>query len=364
MKASVLGIGTELTDGQITNKNASWISAQLKSLGLTTSIHIAVPDEQDLMMRALKICAEESELIFVTGGLGPTSDDFTRDVVNAWAGTKLEFDESSWQHVYDRLTSRGYVPKEIQKQQCYFPGGAKVLKNNHGTANAFQMHSHGKHVFVLPGPPREIESVWQDHIAGWLNKNFAHIDPFVTRKWDTLGLGESDVAVMTEEALAGVEVLKGYRVHLPYVEVKVSYHRSEEKKYSAPIEKLEQALKAITISRDGEDLVETLAAKLAKASSFHFADEASDGFLLNRIQPLFKKISGVNWSFANRDTSASSEIVLKLLSSGENQARATLNHGENFFAEEFSSPYKTTNMLERRKQYFAERALIFWARNL
>src|SRR5277367_6369590 len=90
-RASVIAVGTELTSGQITNRNAAWISERLTALGLEVALHETVPDEHDLMLDALKRCAGLSSFVFVTGGLGPTQDDFTRDVVAEWAERKLEF---------------------------------------------------------------------------------------------------------------------------------------------------------------------------------------------------------------------------------------------------------------------------------
>ena len=139
MKATILGVGTELTTGQITNKNGSWISKQLMSYGVTTASHIVVPDDKKLITQALDYCANTSQIIFITGGLGPTSDDFTRDLISEWTNQKLVFDDSSWKHVQDRLTSRGFTVKDIQRQQCYFPETAKVLTNAHETANGFYM---------------------------------------------------------------------------------------------------------------------------------------------------------------------------------------------------------------------------------
>ena len=82
MIASVLGVGTELVDGQIVNKNAAWISEKLRALGLTTKLHLVIPDDRKLIFESLDYCGQYSDLIFVTGGLGPTSDDFTREVIS------------------------------------------------------------------------------------------------------------------------------------------------------------------------------------------------------------------------------------------------------------------------------------------
>src|SRR4051794_23818144 len=102
-KASILAIGTELTTGQITNRNAAWISEQLVNLGAEVVLHEVVADEHQHIREALERCGKVSQLVFVTGGLGPTSDDFTRNVVAEWLGQPLEFDDPSWKRIVSRL---------------------------------------------------------------------------------------------------------------------------------------------------------------------------------------------------------------------------------------------------------------------
>ena len=366
MRAAILGIGTELTDGQIVNKNAAWISKKLKTLGLTTSAHLVVPDERTLMRDGLEFCASKADLIFITGGLGPTSDDFTREIVTEWVGVPLKFDEASWKHVNDRLTSRGYTVKEIQRQQCLFPEGAEVLINTEGTANAFALNAHGKKVFVLPGPPREIESVWNDSIAPWLNENTKQLDPFITRTWDTIGIGESDIAVITEEVLKDTKVERGYRVHLPYVEVKVSYFKSQEDSMTDVIEKLTEALKFCTISRDEADPAHLFAQQLKHINSVCITDEVTGQFLVNRLMPVMRKyMTEQPWTFTKeKNTQSSADLKLWLHHKDEHTCEVGLNHKGRILKDELTSPYKTTNMRERRKQYFAEFAIIFWLKNL
>ncbi|WP_291515490.1 competence/damage-inducible protein A [Bdellovibrio sp. ArHS] len=366
MKAAIFGIGTELTDGQIVNKNAAWISKQLKHLGLMTQAHLVVPDDRKLMREGLEFCATKADLLFLTGGLGPTSDDFTREIVTEWAGVPLKFDEASWQHVTERLTSRGYVVKEIQKQQCYFPEGSKVLKNAQGTANAFYLEAHGKKVFVLPGPPREIESVWNDYVAEWLKQHTQHLDPFVTRMWDTLGVGESDVAVIVEDVLKNVSVEKGYRVHLPYVEVKLSYFKSQEQDMAAAVDTLTEALHFCTITRDAEDVAEVFAQKLKEVNSLCLIDEVTGQFLMNRLMPVLRTyMTDKFWSFSkSKDVKSPADLHLHIIPKDEHSCEVSLEYRGRKTKDFITSPYTTANMRERRHQYFAEMALIFWMKNL
>ncbi|MGE5085764.1 MAG: competence/damage-inducible protein A [Bacillota bacterium] len=365
MKAIVLGIGTALVDGQIVNTNAAWISEKLQKVGLTTALHLVVPDDKKLILEALDFCAKYADLMFVTGGLGPTTDDFTREVISTWTNLDLKFDEDSWQHIKDRLEPRGYIVKDIQRQQCFYPAGSVVLKNAEGTANAFYLEAKGKKLFVLPGPPREIEAIWNSSIDSWLQKNIGGLDPYITRYWDTIGMGESDVATLVEEALAGVQVEKGYRVHLPYVEVKLSFFRSEEKQMNVHVEKVTEVLKHITITRDQEDIPLMLSRALKNYASVSLQDSTTGQFLINRLMPVMRDfMTEKSWSFSSHAIDEEAQVRLTVTPKDEHSCVVSIEKKNQKFSDIIESPYKKMPMRERRAQYFAEMAMLFWVRHL
>lgn len=365
MKASVLGIGTELVDGQIINKNAAWISKKLKDIGLTSSTHIVVPDERKLIVQALEFCAQHSDLIFVTGGLGPTSDDFTREVISQWTHKPLQFDEGSWQHIKERLEPRGYTVKEIQRQQCYFPEGSRILINTEGTANAFFIESCDKKMFILPGPPREIEAVWKSSIAAWLIDNTTELDPFVTKYWDTIGVGESDIALIVEDLVKGSSVDVGYRVHLPYVEVKLSYPKSKEAQFKDLVENMTAALSYCLITQNQEDVASILLKKLSTYSSVSLQDQVTGSFLMNRILPSARELLNKSaWSFSNTAIDEEAQLKLFLNPRDEHTCWVSLEVRGQKYSDILESSYKSVLMKERRHQYFAELAMIFWLKYL
>lgn len=368
MKASILAVGTEITTGQILNKNASWISAKLKTAAVQVSMHITVPDDRQLILDALALAEKQSELIFVTGGLGPTSDDFTRDLISAWTNQKLVFHEPSWQHIIDRLTPRGFPVRDIQKQQCYFPEGATILKNEEGTANGFFMATEKstgvKNIFVLPGPPREIESIWKDHVQPWLNENTKNNDRLITKAWDTIGIGESDVALKVEEVLAGRPDSKtfdiGYRVHLPYVEVKLSFLEKESAIWNPYVMKVDSMLHEITIAKDFKDLAEIISTKI-KAVDFTFYDYVTTGYLQNRLSPFLKTHPNYSWKQSSdkplADLFDQEENFMALLPMETDKSLLIYEFGGRRKQYIIEAPMKSSYMAERRKQYMAEMAL-------
>lgn len=362
MKASILAIGTELTTGQIINKNAATISYKLKLLGINPQVHLTVPDDVNLIHSALKFI-ENNDLIFITGGLGPTTDDFTRDRIAEWTGLKMNFDENSWKHIQERLQSRGFTVREMQKQQCYFPEGAKILSNSEGTANGFKLNYKNATIYVLPGPPREIEAIWNTHIAAELNEITKTLNKVLTKAWDTIGLGESDVAFLTEQALEGrpegLEV--GYRVHLPYVEVKLSFISSQENIWSSWVKKVESALSNITVARDFVD-IGTLCRNKITHLDFTFYDFVSAGYLHSRLSNELKNIK--TWSFKQSNQTPDADLFeqednfLALLGYEFDKCIVICSINGSRTQKIIDAPMKSLNMEERRRQYFAEMALV------
>lgn len=365
MNSAILGVGTELTDGQIVNSNAAWLSRRLKSLGARTTLHLTVPDERTLILQGLGLCADKAELIFITGGLGPTSDDFTRDLVAEWSGCDLEFHEPSWKMVREKLEARGYPLQDIQKQQCFFPRGAEILINSQGTANGFRLRARDRDLVVLPGPPREIEALWNDHLAAWLDERCAGRDPMVTRSWDLIGLGESQVATLVEPLVQNACVEVGYRVHLPYVEVKIAHPVSRTAECEPLIQKLQEVLGARTVSRDGADVATAFASLLRAGDELTIVDEVSGGFLLGRLQsPLRKFFSEGRWQFKSSGDTGDRGLGLWIRAVDEHTARVGWKRDRQIRETVLEAPMRSAVLAERRRQYFAEAALAFWAKSL
>ena len=365
-RISILATGTEITSGQIINRNSAWISARLNKMGLQTSSHLTVPDDRALMLGALDFMSQNSDLLFITGGLGPTSDDFTREVAATWSGQKLEWDEASWTYVKERLQARGATANEMQKQQCFYPAGAKILSNSQGTAHGFRLKARGKTLIVLPGPPREVEAIWKDHLQDWIPSLFPGLDPWIIKSWDTIGFGENVIAQITEDTLKGCPFERGYRVHIPYVEVKIFYKKSETPLALTWIKKLTEALASKTVLQDGEETPARLAKLLSKYSGTQILDQVSGEYYWNRLSPFFAPLwreKRILWSNSSLSPQKS-DLLLKLEPSGSGFAKASLQFRGQTKTTEFSSAYASPLLRDRERQYFAEMAALFWIREL
>ena len=288
--AFILAVGTELTTGQTLNRNAAWISRELERLGIKTREHRTIADDRAIILQALRDAAQCAQLVFVTGGLGPTSDDFTREVIADFVQAPLEYDPSSWAAIVERLSRRGVPISESNKQQCYFPQGTRVLRNSEGTANGFHARTPQVEVFALPGPPREIEAIWKAEIEGDLARRFPNPDPVDLRLWQTLGKSEAAIGEITEEALRGSGLQTGYRVHLPYVEVKVWVPRRRAELWERSLRALDHALEPWIVARDAEDVAELFLGALQTVSgALVIQDAMTPGLIAERVFPLLRK---------------------------------------------------------------------------
>lgn len=380
-KAAVLAIGTELVNGQIINRNASWISEKLLQQGLQVLFHHTVGDARSLIRSALAELESKVDLLFVTGGLGPTTDDFTRDCVAEWAAKPLEWDENSWLWIQNRLQQRNVPVREFQKQQCYYPRGSRILHNDQGTAHGFTFHLPGKgfsksglHVFVLPGPPREVAAVWNNGVAPWIEDQFRHLDRWIVKSWECFGQGESEIAHRAETALTDCPFEKGYRVHLPYVEFKLSYPQSRSAEAEPWLDKVEEALADWIVARNGEDPVQLWLQSIASSPEVWVCDNVSKGYLLQRLSPFFKstpaktRLHLLQGPLPGGAKISPTAIILSLEEKPHHWAEISWQQGLQALSRRkitVAAPFKATPVMrEREIQYFTESAFQFWLKQM
>lgn len=380
-RASILAIGTELTTGQITNRNAVWISQKLENLGVEVVLHEAVADDRPMMRDAIHRCLGVSQLLFITGGLGPTSDDFTREVVADYLRVPLEYDESAWERIKARLTGLGIPVAECNRQQCYFPKGAQVLENPAGTASGFRMETGRAVVWVLPGPPREVSGIWeQTQIEADIHTRFPALRPLELHTWQCMGKSEAELSELTEAALQGSGVKVGYRAHRPYVEIKVWIPQGDTPKFKKTFDALEKAIGPWVVTRQGEDLAELLLKKLSSFEEIEIADCATGGVLAERIgrwlrDPAFRsqeasvalvtEWAGVNdpktWVRQSLAQSDPDSLCLAVAGySADGEWVCGLRWAEQNRVETFRAPFKIPELHDRNLLYSTELAFKHW----
>ena len=164
MKAEIISIGTELLLGEITDTNASYLAAELPLLGIDLYWVTQVGDNLGRLREVLERAWSRSDLILATGGLGPTEDDITREAIAELLGEELSSDPALEQELRQKFTQLGrHMPQSNLKQASRIPS-AQALPNSRGTAPGWWVEHQGHIIVALPGPPGEMQAMWQKEV--------------------------------------------------------------------------------------------------------------------------------------------------------------------------------------------------------
>lgn len=220
MRIDLINTGTELLLGQTLNTHAHWLGGELFQLGLRIQRQTCIPDGEEIRL-ALIESIPRSDVIVVTGGLGPTSDDITREITAELLARPLALDEAVLDHIRAYLARRHRELNANSFRQAQVPRGAEVLANAFGTAPGLYFPPQGgagdgeaptPHIFLLPGPPRELKPMWTNQVVPKLRAMMTS-DPPALRNFKLYGLGEAQVAETLEAPLLATGIVElGYCV--------------------------------------------------------------------------------------------------------------------------------------------------------
>ncbi len=199
MNAEIIGIGSELLLGQIANTDAQYLSQQLSFLGINVYWHTVVGDNQNRILEALCIASERSDIIITTGGLGPTMDDLSKETVAEFLGMELVVHQPSLQRIKDYFHAMNRTMSNNNVKQALFPREAIVLPNDKGTAPGAIIEKDGKIYIVLPGPPFELEPMFERYVMPYLAEKSQ--EGIYSRVLRIFGIGESSVEEITKDLL-------------------------------------------------------------------------------------------------------------------------------------------------------------------
>ena len=201
MNAEILCIGTELVLGDILNTNAQYLSKQLALKGINVFYQSCVGDNPERIIKALSIAVTRSNLIIFTGGLGPTADDITIATVANALSIPLEKNDEAYEHIKGYFKRIGKPLTDNNEKQAFLPKGCIVLPNDKGTAPGCVIESGNQCIVFLPGPPKELQAMYENHLIGYLDK---YADGVIKSKFVHIyGVGECMIDEKAAELIKG-----------------------------------------------------------------------------------------------------------------------------------------------------------------
>jgi len=215
VKAEVITIGDELLRGEIIDSNKSFISDRLLRLDIETHFHGSVRDVPEDMTDAFQRAAARSDIIFVSGGLGPTRDDLTAEVLGASFGRALVLDEAALAGIKAFFAGVGREMTENNASQAYFPEGAEVLANPIGTAPGFLLEVNGARFFAMPGVPRELYRMMDEQVLPRIESRIGASTVVRATLLRTFGTGESSLDDQLKDIATDGNVDLGFRTAFP-----------------------------------------------------------------------------------------------------------------------------------------------------
>jgi len=297
MNCTILSVGTELLIGQITNTNSVYLSKQLNLLGINVLYHFTVGDNKTRLGEILKYSIEKTDIIITTGGLGPTQDDLTKETISAMMDRSLIKHESSYKKLHEIFKKLNRSMTDNNLKQVYLPENSIVLENNCGTAPGFMIENDGKVIISLPGPPKEMISMFESGVKKYLeSKTSAIIYSKILR---IFGIGESELESILYDLIDGqsnptvATYAKEGEVSLRIT----SKAQNEEQALEIILPVIEEIKKRVgkyIYSYDNEELHEAVAKILSeKGISLSLAESCTGGLLASKLT----EVPGISVNF-------------------------------------------------------------------
>ncbi len=203
--AEILAVGDELVHGQIQDSNSAWLSRELATLGIQVQRFTVIRDHAEDLAQCMAEACARSPLVLVTGGLGPTLDDCTRDAAACLLDEELQFHPPSWAHIqafFKTVTSAQSTVQstaESNRRQAFLPASAQVLSNDWGTAPGFALQVGQSRLYALPGVPREMRAMWQARVLPDLQRLEIHGPALSFLCLQVIGLREAELGERLED---------------------------------------------------------------------------------------------------------------------------------------------------------------------
>jgi nicotinamide-nucleotide amidase len=290
VNAEIVAIGSELLLGQIVDTNSAWMAQRLAEIGVNLFYKTIVGDNAGRMSEIISRARGRSDVVITSGGIGPTEDDLTREIVAEVTGRELILDPSLLQQIEERFRKRGFIMTKNNEKQAYIPAGAIPIENPNGTAPSFIVEdSHGV-IISLPGVPFEMKWLFDHRVIPYLREKFDLREMIVSRVLKIAEIGESSVDDRIGHLIRrSTNPTVGVLAHPGQVDVRISVKTDSVEKAQELISPVEQEVRAAfshhVFAIDNETMEDVVGRLLqAKAMSIAVIEDLTGGMIAQSLQ--------------------------------------------------------------------------------
>lgn len=316
MKATLITIGDEILIGQVIDTNSAWMGQELNLRGIEVQEIRSISDQHEDIIHAIDKAFEDSDLILMTGGLGPTKDDITKKAIADYFGVGMEFHEPTFERIERFFEKLGRSTTPAHREQCFMPTNATLLRNKMGSAPGMWFDEKGKVLISMPGVPYEMKSIMTDEVFPRLQERFVTV-PIAHRTILTIGEGESRIAAKIEhfEDSLPPHMKLAYLPNLGMVRLRLSATGKDEsalhEELNAKVEELKTIIPHLIFGYETQTIEEVVGKLLKeKGLTLSTAESCTGGYLAHRIT----KIPGSSAYFIGSVVAYSNAIKENLLS--------------------------------------------------
>ncbi|UCH00041.1 MAG: CinA family nicotinamide mononucleotide deamidase-related protein [Deltaproteobacteria bacterium] len=291
MNCEIVTIGNELLLGQIIDTNASYLARKLNLIGINITFHTTVGDDYPQIRDVLSQALKRADLVITTGGIGPTEDDLTREVVADLVGAQLIFKEELMEQIESIFTRLGYRMPENNKKQAFIPDGAISIPNEIGTAPGFIIQKGSSLIVALPGVPKELKYLLNNQVIPYLKRHF-HLDGelITSRVLKVTGIGESKVDSRIKDLITpNTNPSVGIMASPGDISITITAYAKNAKKAEDLIRPIEQEIRSrlgINIYGTNDDTLDMVVTNLLnkRGDTLSVIENFSGGQLTARLQ--------------------------------------------------------------------------------
>lgn len=295
MKAEIISVGTEIILGSTLNTNTHYITQQLSEIGVDVLFHTSVGDDPNILRDIINIGLKRADLLIFTGGLGPTADDMTKEIVSETLGLDLELNQAVENSIKEYFNKINRPMSSNNIKQAYIPKGSRFLTNEIGTAPGIYIEWNKKILILLPGPPREMEFMFHNHVIPLIKQNSI----IKIKTINTIGIGESTLEMALKDLIEAKEgpTIATY-AKVGSVDIKIIGKGIDQEKVDKLLEetaeKIDSRISEYIYSYDDETIEEVLYKKLKeKNMKIAFCESCTGGLMASR----FTQVPGVSEVF-------------------------------------------------------------------